>query len=105
MRYIRNNINHFRLKLVPKLPKSISEINIFLNSVKITSAKGEAFLLINDIETNIVVFSCASNIEFMCKQDVLFVDGTLDYCTNFFCNFLPSMHTKMKCMFLLPSAC
>jgi hypothetical protein len=83
-RYIRNNINRARLQLVPKLPRSAEEVQIFLNTANLKTSKEEPFLLCNNLSENIVVFSCKSNIEFMCQQDTLYMDGTFEFCTKFF---------------------
>lgn len=84
VRYICNNISHTRAKLIPNLPKNISDIHTYLESVPVKTTKEENFLIINNSESNIIVFSCYSNIGFMCEQEVLYVDGTFDYCTKFF---------------------
>lgn len=81
---IRNNISYNKLKLIPKLPQSASEVQEFLDSVAITTLKNENFLLINNKEKNIVVFSCEKNLKFMCNQETLFMDGTFDFCTKYF---------------------
>lgn len=84
IQYIRKNIHYTRLQLVPKLPKSTYEVQEFLNKLCITTIKNEPFLFINDSENNIVVFSCDSNIKFMCLQDTVYMNGTFDYCTKYF---------------------
>jgi 5-bromo-4-chloroindolyl phosphate hydrolysis protein len=38
-RYIRNNINRARLQLVPKLPRSAEEVQIFLNTANLKTSK------------------------------------------------------------------
>jgi MULE transposase domain len=84
IRYIRNNMNYARLKLLPKLPKNTNEVQVVLNKIELKTSKGEPFLLINDMESNIVIFSCASNIDILCGSEVIFLDGTFNYCTKFF---------------------
>lgn len=81
---IRNNLSYTKLKLMPRLPRSISEVHEFLNSQEILTNLNENFLLINNSEDNIVVFSCEKNLKFMCTQETLYMDGTFDYCTKFF---------------------
>jgi 5-bromo-4-chloroindolyl phosphate hydrolysis protein len=54
-RYIRNNINRARLQLVPKLPRSAEEVQIFLNTANLKTSKEEPFLLCNKLSENIVV--------------------------------------------------
>jgi hypothetical protein len=36
----------------------------------------ELFLLVNDSETNVVMFSCKTNLQFLSTIDVFYVDGT-----------------------------
>ena len=45
-----------------------------------------SFLLCNDIESGIVVFSCGHNLETLCNEnlDGILVDGTFKYCPTFF---------------------
>lgn len=81
---IRNNINHARLLLVPKLPKSTMEVQHFLHSSNLRTSTNEPFLMCNDFLDNIVIFSCEKNLEFMCQQDLLYMDGTFEYCTKYF---------------------
>jgi hypothetical protein len=69
---------------VPKLPRSAEEVQIFLNTANLKTSKEEPFLLCNTLSENIVVFSCKSNIEFMCQQDTLYMDGTFEFCTKLF---------------------
>lgn len=84
MRYISQTINHTKRKTLPKLPKSSNDVQEFLDKNEIQTSKNESFVFINDRQSNIVVFSCKSNVEFMCLQDTLFMDGTFDYCPKFF---------------------
>jgi len=87
MRYISKNINHARLKIFPTLPKSIEDLHDFLEQRHIETIKNEPFLCINDRRENIVMFSCKSNLEFMCHQETLYMDGTFEYCPKFFMQF------------------
>lgn len=84
VRYIRNNMNRARLQLVPKLPKTTEEVQMFLNSINLKTSKEEPFMLCNDLSENIVLFSCNTNIEFLCQQTTLYMNGTFEFCTKFF---------------------
>ncbi|CAH1098551.1 unnamed protein product [Psylliodes chrysocephalus] len=68
MKYIRNNFGREKRKLFPKLPKSSADVQITLNLLDIKTIKDEQFLLVNDPTEEIIVFSCKSNIEFMCAH-------------------------------------
>lgn len=50
-------------------------MNIFTN-------RGETFLLHNS--DNIVVFSCAKNLQVLCNAGQIYMDGTFQYCTKYF---------------------
>lgn len=81
---IRNNLSYTKQKLMQRLPWSVSEVHKFLNSQDILTNLNENFLLSNNSEDNIVVFSCENNVKFMCNQETLYMDGTDDYCTKYF---------------------
>lgn len=84
IRYIKNNLNQAKLKMCPKLPKSTEEVHQYIDSVSINTVQNENFILINNKFLNIIVFSCDTNLQFLCAQSTLYVDGTFDYCTKHF---------------------
>lgn len=84
VRCIRNNITYARLKSMPKLPKSAAEIQIALSQMEVTTTKGETFVLNNDIENGHVVFSTDSNLEYLCQQEIILMDGTFQYAAKHF---------------------
>lgn len=84
MTYIRNNLGRARRSKFPKLPTSTRELQECLNLLNIVSAKNEPFLLINNIEHEVVVFACPSNVSFMCQHSKFYMDGTFDYCPKYF---------------------
>ena len=47
-----------------------------LDSIKIETNKNENFLLVNDKEKKVVMFSTILNIIFLCQLATVFVDGT-----------------------------
>ena len=59
--YIRNNMNYSPkiVKFDPKLPTNIRETQKLLTSIESKTSRGENFLTVNDIEIQIVIFSCA----------------------------------------------
>lgn len=38
----------------------------------------------NNQDTNIIIFSCKTNLILLCKSHTIFDDGTLEYCLNYF---------------------
>jgi hypothetical protein len=50
-----------------------------LDSISVKTTKQDQFLLVNDKENNIVIFSCFVNLHFLCNADVILMDGTFQY--------------------------
>jgi hypothetical protein len=82
---IRKNIYAARRSILPPLPKNIGDVHDALNTMQVETIKNDNFLLVNDSVTNIIIFSCFTKLQFLCSVDVLYVDGTFQYCTKFFC--------------------
>ena len=109
--YIRKNIYNCRQKVLPgPLPKNMEGVHEAVGNYcesRLTS-KGEDFLFINDPETNIIVFTCKSNISVLTEVNVLYMDGTFSFCTQFFSQFftihgLQNGHYVPLVFCLLPS--
>jgi len=45
---------------------------------------GESFLILNDSEKHIIVFSYQTNLTFINKVDTIHMDGTFKYCPQYF---------------------
>ncbi len=86
MENIRHNIYRARRKTFPALPKSLSDVHKALEEISqsLITNRGENILLVNDAETNIVCFATKSNLEYLSKQNKIFVDGTFKCCTKYF---------------------
>jgi FLYWCH zinc finger domain len=82
--YIRNNIYHKRRQLQPELPQCRQEVFDVLDNLCIQTLKGEHFLLVNDRQTEIVIFACPTNLKILCSSVNIYMDGTFNYCTKFF---------------------
>jgi len=85
--YIRRNLYNKKTKYHPPLPKDINEVYEVLINMNIMTNKNENFLLINDKETNIIVFTCLTNLKYLCSMEKVFMDGTFQFCTTFFYQF------------------
>lgn len=83
---IRKNMHHARASVIPKLPNNLLDLH---NSLKenIKSNQDEKFLLINDYENNILVFSTITNLKFLSQVDTILVDGTFKSCPKLFTQF------------------
>lgn len=67
-----------RRNLLPPLPNTTQSVQEALNSMHCKSSKGEDMLLYNDLNSEIIC--CRSNLEVLCKADMLYyVDGTFEY--------------------------
>ena len=81
---IRKNLYNARRKLLPPLPTSVQQTFDILAKINIETSRGENVLLFNDAADQIAVFSCKSNIEFIGKVRRIYLDGTFNYCPQFF---------------------
>jgi hypothetical protein len=75
---VKRSIYGERRKKFPKLPKSCLESHCALEDIKekINTNRKENFLMINDIESNIIIFSCHVNLKHLYRCTRTFMDGT-----------------------------
>jgi hypothetical protein len=66
-------------------------VKIYLNTLCIATSKSkktnkdESFVLHNDRETGIIIFSCTSNLRCPCNEvQEIFIDGTFKCCSKYF---------------------
>ncbi|KAE9525471.1 hypothetical protein AGLY_014271 [Aphis glycines] len=81
---IRQSIYRARKRSFPINPTSLNEIHSALDNTDTSTSNGEEFLLINDQNTHIIIFSCETNLIFLCQSHTIFVDGTFEYCPKYF---------------------
>jgi len=81
---IRKNVYEARRKVLPACPTSLEEVHLSLEKMHLKTKQGEPFLLVNDKENNIIIFSCTSNILFLKEIETLYMDGTFKYSARFF---------------------
>lgn len=81
---VRKNLHYARCKQLPKLPKTREEFQELLKLQEIKTNKSENFIVKNDGISNIVIFSCESNLQFLCGLSDLYVDGTFNYCPKYY---------------------
>jgi hypothetical protein len=70
-------------KLVP-LPANVEKTHEILSAVIVLTHSKEQYLLVNDSENNILMFSCKTNLKFLRSTDVLYVDRTFKSTPKFF---------------------
>ncbi|CAI6343441.1 unnamed protein product [Macrosiphum euphorbiae] len=73
-----------RCSTIPTLPKTLIETHNILNNYNLMTNRGEQFLFINSAETNIIGFTCDTNLEVLRQMKTVFIDGTFKY---YFCNY------------------
>jgi len=66
------------------LPSNIIEVHVTLNTSETVTSKNEPFVLINNQEKYVIIFSCMTNLIFVNTVDTIYVDGTFQYCARFF---------------------
>lgn len=81
---IRKNLNAERLRLVPKLPTTLTELHDSVSAYPLTTNLGENFLYDNDPVNNIITITCTKNLEALKKVNTVFVDGTFKSCPKQF---------------------
>lgn len=81
---IRKCIYNARRKQYPALPKTNKEVHDILETICVVTAKNEQFLLENNREHNIIIFSCPTNLKALCSSTSIYVDGTFNYCPKYF---------------------
>ena len=82
---VRQAMYRQRRKLQPKLPTSRTETIETLKEYEVKSSNGEDMVYVSSSETEIVMLTTKSNLQFLCQNDVpMFGDGTFQYCSKFF---------------------
>ena len=84
IRNISRNMHKARSSKLPPLPTDIQGTHEALSAVQVQTSSKEQFLLVNDSEKNIVMFSCKTNLQFLSSIDVLYVDGTFKSAPKYF---------------------
>ena len=73
-----------RRKLMPCIPKSKQDVHESLPDFNTQTSKEESFVLYNDAETGIIIFSCNTNLQCLADVSDVFMDGTFKCCPKFF---------------------
>ena len=55
--------------------------------MQLLTNRKEVFVLTNDVENNIIIFGCESNLLFLQQCQKVLMDGTFEFCTQFFTQF------------------
>lgn len=68
----------------PSLFKTLQELHESIATIDVKTKLGEDFLLVNDDDNNIVIFSMTKNLTFFAKYQTVLVDGTFYSCPRLF---------------------
>ena len=72
-------------KIHPGLPKSREDVHNAIALMDTRTSKDEEFVIMNDVPSGLIIFSCSSNLEFLTNSaEEIFVDGTFRFCPKFF---------------------
>jgi len=72
-RLIRKNIYDAHRKVLLENLKNIAEVHATLSNISPKTKQSEPFLLINDEEKHIIIFTCESNLRFLCKISDMYI--------------------------------
>jgi hypothetical protein len=76
----RNN----RCKVLPTVPKHVSNVHNAVDSMEHVTHYGEKFVLQNDRTNHMTILGCESSLSQLHAAGIILVDGTFDYCPEFF---------------------
>lgn len=105
---IRKAIHSARAKVRPPLPSTLEELHESLREYELKTKLDEPFLLVNDDECHILMFSTDKNLKFLQSCDAILMDGTFDSCPKLFSQLF-IVHGRKRdtyvplAYFLLPS--
>lgn len=60
------------------------EVQLALDTIELKTIRNENFLLKNEKEKGIVIFSCDSNLEYLCQQEIVLMDGIFECAAKHF---------------------
>lgn len=81
---LRKCVYRARRQFLPTNPTCIADIHSAVSLVNTLTTNDEEFLLVNDDISNIIIFSCNTNLKMLCKSEIIYVDGTFSYCPSLF---------------------
>ena len=82
---LTRSIQDVRRSHYPKAPKDLIELHIAVDALHSVTTRNEQFVLVNDIPSHSVIFTCDSNLHILCRSDAeIFADGTFKCCVNLF---------------------
>lgn len=118
-------IYNARRKLLPPIPKTVLQVHSAVTGMAIKTNREEEFILHNDPNDKILIFSCITNLKFLCRSNTWYMDGTFDFAPQHFLqlftihghingHYIPAVFcllqnkasdTYVKCFNILTSKC
>lgn len=81
---IRRSISWNRGRVIPNMPTCIKDVHDAVSGLNSHTDRGEYFVLCNDLEKNIIIFSCDTNLRFLSNCTTYYMDGTFKYSPKYF---------------------
>lgn len=88
-----------RRKHLPKLPRNQNEVQEVPCGMNLRTIHGEEFVM-NDVESDIILYTCLTNLKPFVWATALYVDRTFTYCTKYYYQLL-SIHCFFNEHFIL----
>ena len=73
-----------RRKVLPQLPRNADDVYKVIQGMNVKTNREEDFCMKASPEENIIMFSCYTNLHFLCSLDSVYLDGTFQFCPKFF---------------------
>lgn len=84
MERVRRNIYAARRKILPPIPTSRKKSIEVVQKLDLVTCKKENFLLEANELDEFIIFAPYSNLHMLCSVDVIYMDGTFNYCAQHF---------------------
>jgi len=84
--WLGKNMHYAQSSILPKLPNNLEELHTWLDNMSdfLLTNRNEKFLLVNDKDSNILLFSTKTNLMFLSNVETIFVDDTFKSCPSLF---------------------
>jgi hypothetical protein len=81
---VQTAVRDDRRKVLPPVPKNVSDVHNAVDSVEHLTQRGEKFVPQNDRKCHVVILGCESSLNQLAAADFMSMDGTFDYCPKCF---------------------
>jgi len=88
LKYVKRNAYNARRNILPPLPTNMNSVHEAIERLNIKTIQNEHFVITNNVLNNLIIFSCTSNLRAFCQAEIVYLDGTFDFCAKIFYQFL-----------------